>query len=98
MTGELHPEAKLELLDGAAWYAERSVLASARFVAAVEGAISAILADPERYQPAGDAVRVFRLRNFPYKVYFHYDEKEQQIRFLCVMHNKRRPDYWRDRK
>lgn len=98
MTGELHPSAKEELGEGASWYAERSTLAAARFLAAVESAMTSILADPLRCQPAGDKIRVFRLKSFPYKIYFYYDSEGQHIKFLCVMHNKRRPDYWRSRK
>ena len=97
MTGELHPEAELEIQESARWYAEQSLLASTRFVSAVQAALEKILSAPDIFPFAGNDVRVLRLKTFPFKIYYEFDEGTQHVRFLCVMHNKRRPDYWRSR-
>ena len=96
MTQELHPDAQLELLEAAHWYAERSVQAGGNFVTAMELAFGVILENPGRFQRVG-GVRVYRLDRFPYKIYYEWDEDRRHVRFLSIMHNKRRPDYWRHR-
>ncbi|MEN3943178.1 type II toxin-antitoxin system RelE/ParE family toxin [Prosthecobacter sp. SYSU 5D2] len=97
MTRDLHPKAEEELHDSAHWYGERSLFAAERFLVAMENAMDTVMKDPVRYQPVGDGVRVYRLDRFPYKLYYEHDESRQHVSFLCIMHHKRRPEYWRDR-
>ncbi|MDZ4286477.1 MAG: type II toxin-antitoxin system RelE/ParE family toxin [Prosthecobacter sp.] len=73
------------------------MFAAERFVSAIEAAVEKVLLDPKRYQGVGDGVQVFRLDRFPYKLYYEFGITQQHVRFLCIMHNKRRPDYWRGR-
>jgi len=97
MTREFHPEAERELDQSARWYAEQSLFAAERFLKGIQNAIDSVMHDPARYQPVGEGVRVFRLTRFPYKLFYEFDEGIQHVRILCVMHNRRRPDYWHDR-
>jgi toxin ParE1/3/4 len=97
MNFEFHPEARDEFLDAAHWYEERSLLAGDRFVSVVRAAVESILADPNRFQPVNGAIRVFRLKKFPFKLYYGFDEAAQVVCIYAVMHEKRRPDYWRHR-
>lgn len=97
MTRELHPDAEHELHDSARWYGERSIFAAEKFLTAVEDAMASVMRDPLRFQAVGDGVRIYRLSTFPFRLYYEYDAAVQHVRFLCVMHHKRRPDYWRSR-
>lgn len=97
MTRELHPLAEEELHDSAHWYAAQSIFAADRFMKAVEEAILTVVGDPARFQSVGEGVRVYRLQRFPYKLYYEYDEVRAHVRVLSITHNKRRPDYWRNR-
>lgn len=97
MTFDFHPEAREEFHDAAHWYEDRSVLAGDGFVAAVRAAISAILANPGVYQPVESSVRVYRLKKYPFKLYYTFDDAAQVVCIYAVMHEKRRPDYWRAR-
>jgi plasmid stabilization system protein ParE len=97
MTSEIHPEAEVELQEATDWYAAQSASASERFVAEIEACFAGIVRDPLRFEPAGPGVRLCRLKRFPFKLYYEFDEPRQHIRLLCIMHNKRRPDYWRKR-
>jgi toxin ParE1/3/4 len=97
MTSEIHPQAEGELKKATDWYSAQSAPAAVRFVAEIESAFAKILRDPLRFEPAGGEVRVCRLQRFPYKLYYEFDPARQHVRLLCIMHNKRRPDYWRDR-
>lgn len=97
MTFDFHPEARDEFHDAAHWYEERSMYAGDRFVAAVRAALDVVLADPTRYQLLNGDVRVFRLRKYPFRLYYTFDEAAQFVCIYAVMHEKRRPDYWRTR-
>lgn len=97
MTFEFHPEALAEYEEAGIWYEERRCQLGLEFAAAVESAIALILKAPDRYQPVGEDVRVFRLKRFPYGIFFRYHAGLSQVRIVAVMHHKRRPDYWRER-
>jgi len=97
MSFEFHPEAREEFHDAAHWYEDRSIYAGDRFVTAVRAAVDAILADPLRYQSVGEGARVFRLKKFPFRVYYGFDETTQCVCIYAVMHEKRRSEYWRAR-
>jgi plasmid stabilization system protein ParE len=95
MTFDFHPEAQTEFHDATHWYEDRSVFAGDRFVAAMRIAIDAILIDPTRYQPVEDGVRVFRLKKYPFRLYYTFDAEMAFVCIYAVMHEKRRPAYWR---
>jgi len=97
MTFDFHPEAREEFHDAAHWYEDRSLFAGDRFVKAIRAAVEAIMADPARHQPMGDGTRVFRLKKYPFRLYYSFDESADLVRIYAVMHEKRRPDYWRGR-
>jgi toxin ParE1/3/4 len=97
MTFDFHPEARAEFHDAAHWYEDRSIFAGDRFLIAVRSAVNSILADPLRYQPVGDGIRVFRLKRYPFRLYYTFDDEAQCVCIYAVMHEKRRPDYWRHR-
>lgn len=97
MTFDFHPEARAEFQDAAHWYEDRSLFAGDCFVAVVRAAVDVIMADPLRYQPDGEGIRVFRLKKFPFKLYYSFDEGMQFVCIYAVMHEKRRPEYWRQR-
>lgn len=87
--------ALLEYQEAAEWYRDRSFQAAERFINEVETAIQEICADPERYQPIGEGVRVFRLKRFPFRIYYLLEPDILTV--YAVMHERRRPDYWRGR-
>jgi plasmid stabilization system protein ParE len=97
MTFEFHPDALEEYEEAAAWYEERRYRLGLEFTVAVEGGVAAILTNPDRYQPVRGGVRIFRLKRFPYYIFYRYNEAGQHVRIVAIMHQKRRPDYWRER-
>lgn len=97
MTFEFHPEAREEFHDAAHWYEDRSLFAGDLFVKAIRAAVDAILAAPLRYQAVENGIRIFRLKRFPFRIYYGFDEAKQNVCIYAVMHEKRRPDYWRER-
>lgn len=97
MTHDFHPGAEDEYREAATWYEEQSSGLGTAFVAAVDAAILIIFRDPERFQKVEEGVRVFRLKRFPYYLYFGFDSVHDHLRFYGVVHHRKRPDYWRAR-
>ena len=97
MRFKFHPEARAEFLEATLWYEERSPKAGDGFVNAMHLALTAIGADPVRYQSLEAGIRVFRLRKYPFRIYYDISEVSAEVRILAVMHEKKRPDYWRKR-
>jgi plasmid stabilization system protein ParE len=97
MTFDWHPGALQEFEEAGLWYEEQRRRLGVEFSDAVVLAIESILREPNRFQPVGDGVRLFRLKRFPYHLYYLLDDARHHVRIMAVMHNRRRPDYWRER-
>ena len=81
-----------EYQEAGLWYEEQRYRLGLEFSAAVEVAVATILMDPERFQAVGEGVRVFRMKRFPYYIFYRCDSQGNNVRILAVMHHKRRPD------
>ena len=90
-------EALKEYRDAALRYAEQRAGLGEEFIQAVEAAMTVVCENPDKFQPVGDGVRIYRLKRFPYFVYFSHQPEQQRIVIYAVVHNRRRPDYWRSR-
>lgn len=97
MTFEFHPDALQEYHEAGRWYGEQRHLLGVEFTRAIEAAIAEILRDPQRFQPAGQSIRIYRLKRFPYYIFFKCSTRPDHVRIVALSHRKRRPDYWRDR-
>jgi plasmid stabilization system protein ParE len=96
MTLHFESEALMEYQE-AALYSQRRFGLGEEFVQAVESALDAILKEPDRYQSVGQGVRIFRLRRFPYYLFYHHTPGSEVIAIYAVAHHGRKPDYWRRR-
>lgn len=96
MRVEFDSEASNELFAAHFWYLERSRNAAQRFKDAVEFAVLAILAAPERFPNARHGCRRCMLKRFPYAVVFKKLTAEIIV-VVAVAHVRRRPGYWRTR-
>ncbi|MBX7212325.1 MAG: type II toxin-antitoxin system RelE/ParE family toxin [Verrucomicrobiaceae bacterium] len=94
MTHDFHPDARKEYLDAVVWHEKNRLGSGEQFIAEVEGAIGIILSDPGRFQRVGDEIRIFRLRRFPYYLYYESFSDSEHIRIYAIAHNRRKPDYW----
>ncbi len=81
----------------AALYSQQRFGLGEEFIQAVEAAITTISGDPERFQPVGAGVRIFRMRRFPYYIFYQHSTADDSITIYAVAHHSRRPDYWRKR-
>jgi plasmid stabilization system protein ParE len=90
-----HPEAEIELLDGIRYYEKQRKGLGKSFLNEVRRTIIRILTNPEIGSLLDDNVRRRNLHRFPYSLL--YTQEYSLITILAVMHQKRRPDYRRDR-
>lgn len=91
----VRPEARLEVLEAANWYADRSAGLGGEFVRVVDAALAQIERSPLRLPVVDPPVRRAVLRRFPYTVMFTADDDE--IVVLSVFHVRRDPRDWKDK-
>jgi len=91
-----HPDALLEYADATNYYlGAASRVVAERFIAAVESAVTCIVADPARCRVVEQpGIRRFVFRRFPYVLYRWEVDREFVIIF-AVMHCSRQPGYWK---
>jgi mRNA-degrading endonuclease RelE of RelBE toxin-antitoxin system len=81
----------------AAQYAEDRFGCGQKLVAAMRAALDAIAKDPTRFQLVGQGIHIFRLKRYPYYLFYHFDETDQTVTIYAVAHHKRQQNYWRSR-
>lgn len=97
MTGySFHPLAESELSDAAKFYESRTAGLGLSFLSAIELAIEQIRGNPEASPVVRGSLRRKTLARFPYSLI--YETASGAVRILAVMHQKRRPEYWKRRK
>jgi toxin ParE1/3/4 len=91
----IHCEADVELTAVAKRYkCERPELAR-DFLHAFRTTTDAIATQPDRFSFVEKPVRRARVPGFPYGIV--YEELEDCVHVLAVMHNSREPGYWKNR-
>ncbi len=90
-----HVEAEAEVMEAARYYESRSLGLGASFLDKIENTMEEILATPTTYPLISKEVRQKLIDRFPYS--FLYVIEEDLIRVIAVAHQKRRPEYWRNR-
>jgi toxin ParE1/3/4 len=96
VTHIFHEDAEEEFVEAIQFYESLKVGLGARFNVEVRKAIRRALENPSRWYFVAKEVRVSPVHVFPYKVLFSLET--EHILILAIMHNKRRPDYWRGRQ
>lgn len=90
-----HPAALQDAEEAAAWYAERSVRAAARFLDELDRLIDLIAVSPDSYPVFDSELRRAVFRRFPFYIVFRADDANFVV--LAVAHGKRRPRFWQNR-
>lgn len=92
----IQTEAKLELAEAIAWYNEQRPKLGLDLLAGVERAFDRLRRYPERCSPHEHGFRKLSVPGFPYRVFFM--EEPDAIWVAAVAHNRRRPNYWMERR
>ncbi|MBI3944631.1 MAG: type II toxin-antitoxin system RelE/ParE family toxin [Armatimonadetes bacterium] len=96
MRAEFHPSALEEYTEAAAHYAAIRDDLAEEFLQEMEHGIARILEYPHAWPVIDQDARRYVLKRFPYGVYYRVVD-EDTIFVVAVMHQKRRPGYWRHR-
>ena len=97
MRVEHHPAVESELREIKRYYEDRSPGWGSQFIDEFERQVLALVATPERWMLVTATIRRCLMRRFPYIIYFRRVDKER-IRITVVKHQRRHPDYGRDRQ
>ena len=92
---EFHAEAAAELFEAKQWYDKQSESLGVRFFNEIDHAIITIQAAPLRWSLYKNDIHRFHIRRFPYSIIYRVNDNRIQI--IAVMHQKRRPFYWKQR-
>lgn len=96
MTVSFESAALREYQEAAQYSQERFGLGQ-EFVDAMEAALKSISADPGRFQLLEGNIRIFRMKRFPYYLFFESDAALSSITIYAVAHHKKQNNYWRTR-
>jgi plasmid stabilization system protein ParE len=97
MRVEYHPAIETEINEIRSYYDERSPGLGSEFVGEFERQILALATAPERWMVVTGDIRRCLMRRFPYIVYFRWINSDL-IRIVVVKHQRRHPQYGRNRK
>lgn len=90
----LHPAARRELGEVLSHIAAESRPAAVTFIERTEATVQLLLDFPGAGASIRGPVRRFPIRPFPYYIVY---APGRPLRILAIAHERRRPDYWRDR-
>ena len=91
-----HPEAHFEYAEATNYHLhEASVRVAERFVAGVESAVAALVADPARWRLVEDPeIRRYVFSRFPFVIYDCWEPQHERVTIYAVMQCSREPGYW----
>jgi plasmid stabilization system protein ParE len=91
------PEARFDVLNAVTHYESCEEGLAAEFYAELKKAEGEILEWPEFWGAMGEGYRRKLLKRFPYGIVYH-ELDQDTLEVVAVMHQKQKPDHWRDRK
>lgn len=94
-SGELHAEAKAEVVEAAAYLERQRPGYGHRFIDAVESAREFVVNHPQSGHPERFDVRVWPVQGFSYSIV--YTLEGDDVFIIAVRHHRRRTGYWRSR-
>ena len=95
MTFSFHPEAKEEFNEAIEYYEDCEPGLGYDFSIEAHDTIQTIINYPNAWPIIEDDVRGCLVNRFPYSILYSIEEKGVFI--LAVMHQRRHPDYWKNR-
>ena len=92
---KFHPEADFEMMEAAVFYETQQQDLGKRFLSMVQESLNHIQINPNLYPVIHLDVRRCITKTFPFNVLFRINP--DRIVIVAVMHQKRNPDYWKNR-
>lgn len=91
----LHPEASFEGVEARTWIDDDDTVQGSLFAAALKEAFGKIRRRPLGYRRFDGEFRKIKVGKFRYSVVYRIRRDEVQV--MAIMHQHRRPGYWKDR-
>lgn len=85
-----------EVAEALAWYSARSPTVASRLLAAIDAAVEAMAASPERFPLVSSTLRRVTVPGFPYRLYYRLFS--DTISVVGCVHVRRDPNVWRRRE
>ena len=96
MRVEYHPAIEKELREIVEYYESRSFGLGNEFLNEFERQVLKIASNPSMWKTVENNIRRVLMNRFPYAIYFH-DLGNGTVRVTVVKHQRRHPQYGRDR-
>jgi plasmid stabilization system protein ParE len=96
MTFSFHPEAEEEFYAAIDYYEDREIGLGCDFSTEAFTAINNIINYPKAWPVIESDVRRCLVNRFPFGVLYNVEHEE--IFILAVMHQRRHPNYWKNRR
>lgn len=90
-----HPDVAIEVKASYEWYQNRAEGLGDDFLSELESAYQTIAELPDTWPKFNINYRRFLLSKFPFSII--YRENDISIFVVAVMHNSRKPGYWKNR-
>ncbi len=91
-----HPDVLSEISASYNWYQEQAEGLGEDFLTELESSYDAVCELPDTWPRFKKGFRRFLLSKFPFSIIYRFDENT--IYVVAVMHNSRKPGYWKDRR
>ena len=97
LPAKILPAARLDIIGTITWYNEQQAGLGKRFRNALTETIALIRENPLLFSERYRTVRIAPLKKFPYLVYYLFDEQQQRILIIAMLHGGRNPEVWKER-
>jgi len=97
MIVHFHPDAELEFKKAIEYYELQEKQLGIRFSEEVKRTLDRIRINPVAWTSVSNNLRRALTDRFPYGILYNYNEADQIINVVAVMHLHKEPGYWRDR-
>jgi plasmid stabilization system protein ParE len=92
----LEPWARADVADGFLWYEQQRPGLGNEFLAELARVLHAIEQHPEQYAIVRSQTRRALVRRFPYAIFYIIDPNDVAV--IAVMHGRRDPQRWQERR
>ena len=90
-------EAESDIDDAFIWYELQKKKLGDSFIRSLNSAFRQIKRNPYLYPLVYVDVRKHLINKFPYCVYYYFDESDNTLKIISVLHNSRNPNIWKHR-
>ena len=98
MNYSFHPEAEKEFIQTIDYFEDQQRELGLDFSVEVYKTIQRIKLNPRSWTKISPTIRRALLKRYPFGVLYHFDHDRSHIFIVAVMHLRREPDYWKERK